>query len=100
VHALATLLALLLAGTASQRAGRRLVQRVMPGSSAERCGLRPGDFILAIASQPVQTYRQLYRVLWRSGPAGTRFTLTVLQDGEVRSIDIDSTGAGWYYGPR
>jgi S1-C subfamily serine protease len=63
VHALATLLALLLAGTASQRAGRRLVQRVMPGSSAERCGLRPGDFILAIASQPVQTYRQLYRVL-------------------------------------
>lgn len=79
-------------------AGNVVVQRVMPGSPAERCGLRPGDFILAIASQPVQTYRELYRVLWRSGPAGTPFTLTVLQAGEVREIDVESTGVDSYYG--
>jgi S1-C subfamily serine protease len=79
-------------------AGSVVVQRVMPGSPAEQCGLRPGDFILAIASQPVQTYREIYRVLWRSGPAGTPFTLTVLQDGEVRKIDVESTGADRYYG--
>jgi S1-C subfamily serine protease len=82
----------------ADKAGSVMVLRVMPGSPAERSGLRPGDVILAIASQPVHTYRQLYRALWRSGPAGTPFALTVQQNGELREIVVESTGVESYYG--
>jgi S1-C subfamily serine protease len=81
----------------TDRAGSVMVTRVMPNSPAERSGLRVGDVILAIASKPVQTYRQLYRALWRSGPAGMPFVLTVLQNGEVREIVVVSTGVESYY---
>jgi eukaryotic-like serine/threonine-protein kinase len=36
--------------------GRRVVDRVTPGSSAERAGLRPGDIILALEGRDIREY--------------------------------------------
>lgn len=76
-----------------------MVMRVLPGSPAERSGLRPGDVITAITSEPVLTCRQLYRALWRSGSAGARLAISVLRNGEVREIVVESTGVDSYYRP-
>lgn len=77
--------------------GRVMVAGVMHDGPAERAGLRAGDFILAIAAEPVQTYRELYAVMWRSGAAGVPLTLSVLRAGDVRKITVESIGIDSYY---
>jgi len=42
--------------TAQMEKGRRVVQTVIPDSSAERSGLMPGDLILAIEGRDIQHY--------------------------------------------
>jgi len=71
---------------------RVVVARVMAGSPAHKVGLREGDVILAVGSDPVDSPAQFYERLWSSGPAGTRVRLRVLRgrlilDALVTSID-------------
>ncbi|MBI4184571.1 MAG: serine protease [Proteobacteria bacterium] len=71
---------------------RVIVSRVTPGGPAASAGLKPGDIILKVGESPVTSLEDLYRAIWRLGPAGVEVPLTVLQGVEVTRIPIRSTG--------
>ncbi|MBC7780171.1 MAG: serine protease [Proteobacteria bacterium] len=69
-----------------------VVAHVMERSPAQRVGIREGDVIIAVATEPVATPREFYEKLWASGTAGTKVRLRVLRgrlvlDALVSSID-------------
>lgn len=62
------------------------VSEVMAGSPAARAGLRPGDLILALAGEPVQSIPSLAAaVAARNGPT----ELTVLRDGKALTVSAE-----------
>jgi S1-C subfamily serine protease len=68
------------------------VVRVSPESPASAAGLRPGDVVLGVGAQDVQTPAALYRAIWALGPAGATVPLRIRRGSvtstiEVRSID-------------
>ena len=63
----------------------------IPGSPAEKVGLRPGDKIIAIDGEDmtgIDTELVRQRVL---GPAGTTVVLTVAREGETEALDFNIT---------
>jgi S1-C subfamily serine protease len=58
-----------------------------PGSPAERAGVRPGDLVVAVNGQPIDSVRQARRAIFGSR-VGDRITVTVLRDGERRDFNI------------
>jgi S1-C subfamily serine protease len=60
------------------------------GSPAARAGLRPGDIILSVDRQPVNTMAGFFRTIWRYGPAGTTIPLTVSDGKDTRDIALDT----------
>ncbi len=71
------------------------VRQVVPGSPAERAGLRPGDRIVAVNGQPVQQFYDLIRLI--SPHPGERVTLTVEREGgtvEIGVVPEDVGGEG------
>jgi S1-C subfamily serine protease len=68
-----------------ERTGRRAALRVaevVSGSPAESSGLRAGDFVLAVNSEPLGDAQSLQRVL-REEAIGTRVEITVLRNGAL-----------------
>lgn len=63
-----------------------VVSRVLPGSPARRAGLRPGDRIAAVDGTPAtpETFARLARTL----RSDQRVSLTVVRDGERRSVEV------------
>jgi serine protease Do len=72
-----------------------LVSDVQPGSPAAKAGLRSGDVITAVGSQPVDSAGRL-SVSVAETPPGTRVVLDVLRDGKTESIPVTTVvkGAG------
>src|SRR4029079_2950420 len=64
------------------------VARTLPGSPAERAGLKRGDVILGIAGQSVGDQSDFYRKLWSSGEAGCDVTLNVLHEKAVKQVVV------------
>jgi len=63
------------------------VGKVLPGSPAERAGLREGDEILAVDGDPVEDFAALVaRVQPRPG---ARLELSVLRDGETLAVPVE-----------
>jgi carboxyl-terminal processing protease len=65
----------------------------MPGSPAEKAGLRPGDTVIKVDGDDmtgVNGNLVLSRIL---GPAGTDVTLTIVRDGENEPFDVTITRA-------
>ncbi len=56
------------------------VQQVVPGSVAERAGLRPGDLLVEVAGRPVRGLEQVVRAVRRM-PPGAWLPLAVERDG-------------------
>lgn len=75
---------------ASEVGGRLVVGRIMPGSPAEKSGLRRGDIIVGIDGAATKTLGEFYRKLWARGAAGVRVPLDVLQSGDARRVDVPS----------
>jgi S1-C subfamily serine protease len=74
--------------------GRLVVSGVAPGGPAERAGVATGDLVVAVAGERVATLPELFRRIWREGPAGTEIALTLARGGaplhvRVRSGDRD-----------
>ena len=61
------------------------VQQVMPGSAAERAGLLAGDVLIAFNGKPVADLRG-YSTLLKSKQPGDTVEVTVLRDGEERTV--------------
>jgi S1-C subfamily serine protease len=74
--------------------GRIVVNGVAAGGPAERAGVATGDLIVAVAGERVVSLADLFRQIWRQGPAGTEIALTLARGGtplhlQVRSADRD-----------
>ena len=70
-----------------------VVDAVRKGGAAERLGLRPGDVVVRLNGEPIDTPRRFYRLVTDAAP-GSAVTLDVLHDGApavyvlpVRQID-------------
>jgi S1-C subfamily serine protease len=70
--------------------GRLLVSRVTPGGPAEKAGLKRGDVIVGVAGEQPKSLADFYRKVWAQGSAGANVPLDVLQDSQVRRVDIKS----------
>ncbi len=72
-----------------------LVERVLPGSPAEKADLRAGDVILQYNGSDVTDYNQLVRLI-RAGKVGDTATLEILRDGTQMSKRLTlSSPADW-----
>jgi S1-C subfamily serine protease len=72
--------------------GRLIVNGLATGGPAERAGIRTGDVVIAVGGERVDGLADLFRKLWRHGPAGIEVALTLARAGaplhvRVRSAD-------------
>src|SRR6516164_10949865 len=70
--------------------GRLLVSRVTPGGPAEAAGIKRGDIIVGVKGDQPKSLADFYRKVWAQGAAGATVTLDVLQDADVRHVDVKS----------
>ena len=64
-----------------------VVQRVVPGSPADRAGLRAGDIITRIDGQPLKQEADLPKAV-RQHRVGDTVTLTVERDGREQQVSV------------
>ena len=70
--------------------GRLFVSRVTPGGPAEKAGLKRGDVVVGVNGEPPKNLADFYRKVWAQGAAGTSVAIDVLQDSQVRRVEIKS----------
>ena len=70
--------------------GRLFVGRVTPGGPADQAGIKRGDVIVGVNGEQPKNLADFYRKLWARGNAGITVGLDVLQDREVRRIEVKS----------
>ena len=70
--------------------GRLFVSRVTPGGPAEKAGLKRGDVIVGVKGEQPRSLADFYRKVWAQGSAGANVPLDVLQDSQVRKLEIKS----------
>lgn len=63
------------------------VGKVLPGSPAERAGLREGDSILAVAGQPVEDFAALVALV--QPQPGARLDFTIERDGAALDVPVE-----------
>jgi thiol-disulfide isomerase/thioredoxin len=64
-----------------------LVQKVMPGSAAERSGLKPGDVILSVNKIEIRSPRQLFAEIQKY-TAGTIVAIEYLRHGRPQTLQV------------
>ena len=64
-----------------------IVNQVLPGSAADRAGLRQGDVIVALNGEPVNEPNLLRNRVAGSAP-GTEVTLTVVREGREQEMKV------------
>lgn len=68
---------------------------VEPGSGADQAGIREGDLVRAVGSEPVSEWRGLETAMLTSG--GGEVTLTIERDGNLSQIPV-TLGVDYLYG--
>jgi regulator of sigma E protease len=71
-----------------------VIGSVMPGSPGERAGLKRGDRILTVSEKQVDTWEDLLLAIATKPEREVR--LTVLSDGQARSVSVRPTAEGKY----
>jgi S1-C subfamily serine protease len=72
--------------------GKLVIGGLAKRGPAERAGAREGDQVVAVAGERVAGLADLYRRVWRLGPAGAEVPLTLARKGqpvEVRIVSAD-----------
>ena len=67
------------------------------GAPAARAGLQPGDIILSVGNDKVNTMAGFYRSVWHYGPAGSAIPLTVSDGKDIREVLLDTTDRNSYF---
>lgn len=67
------------------------------GAPAARAGLQPGDIILSVGRQSVNTMAGFFRTVWHYGPAGTAIPMTVSDGKDTREVMLDTTDRNSYF---
>ena len=70
--------------------GRLFVSRVTPDGPAQKAGIKRGDVIVGVNGEQPKNLADFYRKVWAQGGAGTSIALDVLQDSQVRRLDVKS----------
>ena len=70
--------------------GRIKVLRVSDDGPAAEAGLTPGDIILSMGGEKVETLPDFYRRLWAAGAPGVEVQLKVLHGTEIRDVKVKS----------
>ena len=76
----------------ADRDGRLVVNGLASGGPAEQAGVHAGDLVVAVDAERVGSLGDLFREIWRLGPAGTEIPLTLARGGApvyVRSASGD-----------
>jgi serine protease Do len=68
-----------------------LVDRVMPGSPADKAGLKPNDVILSIDGKAIASNDELRSVL-ETHNAGDEVSIELMRDGKRQKLDATLTG--------
>jgi serine protease Do len=82
-----TLTPVLAAGLGLSRDRGAILADVLPGSPAERAGLRPGDVVLSLDTKPIENGRQLQVNLYRR-TAGDSVQLEISRNNEVSKATV------------
>jgi S1-C subfamily serine protease len=75
---------------AAQTGGQIVIGGLAKDGPAQRAGIRQGDMVLEVASQRVTSLADLFRRVWRLGPAGTEIPLTLAREGSLLNVRLRS----------
>ena len=67
------------------------------GAPAAMAGIRTGDIILSVASQPVSSMAGFFRTLWHYGPAGSKIPLTLKAGDSTREVMLDTIDRNTFF---
>ena len=74
------------------------VEKVLPGTAAEKAGIKPGDLFTAVDGQKIASFSELQQAIWTRG--GEQLTVVIDRQGTVLTlqlvpdIKIESDGFG------
>ncbi len=74
------------------------VEKVLPGTAAEKAGIQPGDLFTAVDGQKIASFSELQQAIWTRG--GEQLTVVIDRQGTVLTlqlvpdIKIESDGFG------
>jgi membrane-associated protease RseP (regulator of RpoE activity) len=63
------------------------IERVIPGSPAEKAGLLPGDRLKAVEGKEISALREIHEALAEKG-WGKEITLTIIRQGEQKEVTV------------
>jgi len=70
--------------------GRLFISRVTPEGPAEKAGIKRGDVVVGVNGEQPKNLADFYRKVWAQGSAGASIALDVLQDSEVKRLNVKS----------
>lgn len=70
--------------------GKLGVGGLAKGGPADRAGLRQGDIIMGVAGQRIDGLADLFRKIWRLGPAGVAVPMTLSRRGTSIQLNVTS----------
>jgi carboxyl-terminal processing protease len=79
--------------TVDARSNQIIIVAPIPGTPAEKAGIRPGDAILAVNGKSTEGLSVEEVVLLIRGPQGTSVTITVQHEGAASPVDLTITRA-------
>jgi S1-C subfamily serine protease len=75
---------------AAETGGQIVVGGVAKDAPAQRAGIRQGDMVLEVAGSRVSSLADLFRKVWRLGPAGAEIPLTLAREGSLLNVRLQS----------
>ena len=70
--------------------GNLVVSGLADGGPADRAGVTLGDIVIDVAGERVKRLAELFRTIWRQGPAGTEVPLTLARGKTQLQVRVQS----------
>jgi S1-C subfamily serine protease len=70
--------------------GMLIVRGLTQGGPAQRAGVKLGDVLLEVAGEPVADLAELFRKVWRVGPAGSEIAMTLGRGRNTSFVRVTS----------
>lgn len=70
--------------------GVLVVRGLAQGGPAQRAGVKLGDVLLEVGGEPVSDLAELFRKVWRVGPAGSQISMTLARGRNTSHVRVTS----------